>query len=705
MKTSGVSACLMALGLILAFMGIMQAQTSTASGQVVEVAFTSPALSPLPSSRSVNILGASAPITYTSTVTAYLPMLASPCHLPPGLPSNVTMTWRDAALYAGPGNMGYATLGQLKSCTTVSAQAVYGEFIRVEAMVAGQPKEGFLHRSSLLSIPKNLLVLNPDQVPWQNVDFSNHLALHPDVILQGADVVVDNTSHEYYNDDLPLSLTASTGFELDFQISTSNGQYGSIKLTDKQNNSSGDWWSGIRRVDFATNQGHLNIDVRDGISESSSIWIGLNRPDSQSISVSFLDPFGKVFLVQDQDGREIRKVDVTRLSVVSLPQGLFPQRTVYVGRVAPPHARLTIGSPAMQLAPTGQWQDPPPVLAEPTLTHLAEAKGVSVGTDFGWWSMRDSRYWNTMFAVYNTAILSDFSSTTFWRGRGDYDFVPLDRSIDWALRNGFRVRASHLVWGEYHVIPEWLLKGTFTREDYIQILHEHIDTVVGHYKGRVTEWNVANEATSRSWSVGNDFWADKIGPEYVEMALRWAREADPSGILILNDNDNHDLADPSIGVVASKMLALVSSLKAKGVPVDVVGMQMHLLLPWSSQTPPTKADVIDTMQQFANLGVKIYITEFDVNLNNVSGTRDQRWRFEAQLYREMVAACLESGVCTSFSTWGISDADSWLSCTDWWWCLKLPNADPLMFDSEYQPKPAFWAVYTALASEVPLGPR
>jgi endo-1,4-beta-xylanase len=564
------------------------------------------------------------------------------------------MTSRDAALYAGPGNMGYAVIGMLRACTTVSANAVYGEFLRVEAVVAGQGTEGFLHKSSLLSVPTGLAILNVNQVPWQNVDFANHLGLHPDVILQGSDVIVDNTKDDSYDDDLPLSLTLDAGFELRFQLGTSNGQFGSIKLADKQINPSGDWWYGVRRVDFATSEGQLKIDLRDGVSESSSTTIMLGLPDSQSISVHFLEPLGKVFLVFDQNGREIRRVDVTQLSAVSLPQGLFPQRTAWFGRVAPPHARLLIKSPSLRLAPTGLWIQPSSVATEPTLRQLAEMRGISMGTEYSAWPMHDPRYWEIMFNVYDTAVFSDFSSQTFWRGRGDYDFVPLDRTVDWAIQNGFRVRASHLVWGalKSRAVPDWILNGQFSRDEYIQILHEHVTTVVSHYKGRVAEWSIANEATGRSFEVGGDFWGDKIGAEYIEMAFRWAREADPAATLIFNDDNNQSLYDPGTQRVAQKMLDTVRSLKAKGVPIDVVGMQMHLLLPWNSQTPPVKADVIRTMQEFGSLGVKIYVTEFDVNLQNIAGTQDDRLRFEAQLYRDMVDACRESGVCQSFSTWG-----------------------------------------------------
>ncbi len=636
-------------------------------------------------------------ITFTPVYTLFLP-IAGACTTSAGLSPGDTVVKRDVSLYAGPGNIGYDIVARLTECMPVTATAVYGDFVAVSAQIGGQAQSGFVHKSFLFAVPAGLRVLGQSDVLWQNQDIANHFALTPDVYRQGDGVVVDNTSHDYYNDDLPLSVTLNSAFKLTFKLSSAGLQYGSVKLMDQPNNGTGDWWRGIRRIDFSTYNGRLQVDVRDGIALTTTTTIWLNAPDRQVVTVTFLDPQGKVFVITDQNNYELLRMDVTQMTSVSLPLGLFPEHSAYFGRVAAPFDTLTIQSLSLHLTPSGMWQTPRQVLIEPTARYLAEARGLSLGTEFSRWKMRDSAYWDTMFGVFDTAILSDFSSNTFWRGRGDYAFAPLDRIVDWAIGNGLRVRASHLVWGavESNAIPGWLLNGQFSRDDYIQILHEHVDTVASHFKGRVTEWSIANEATSRSFWAGADFWGTKIGPEYIEMAFRWAREADPTGILIFNDDNNQSLFDPSTQPVASKMLSTVLELKAKGVPIDVVGMQMHLLLPWNSQTPPVKTDVIQTMHEFAKLGVVIYITEFDVNLQNITGTRDERWDFEAQRYSDMVGACIESGVCKSFATWGISDADSWLTCAESW-CVNLPNADPLMFDKTYMPKPAYFSVYKALS--------
>jgi endo-1,4-beta-xylanase len=270
--------------------------------------------------------------------------------------------------------------------------------------------------------------------------------------------------------------------------------------------------------------------------------------------------------------------------------------------------------------------------------------------------------------------------------------------VDYGSSHGWRIRASHLLWGNPDVLPAWLKNGHYTRDQYIQIMEQYIKDVVGRYRGRVREWSIANEATIRSWTPGMDFWNGKIGLEYIALAFQTARQADPNGVLIFNDVNNQSSQDTGSSGVVNKMYATVKQLKSQGVPIDVVGMQMHLLQPWETSVPPQKADVIATMQKFAALGVRIDVTEMDVDLARQPGTQAEKWAFEADVYRDMMEACLESGVCDSFATWDISDATSWISCTAKG-CLNEKNADPLMFDPSYAPKPAYFAVRDALTND------
>lgn len=634
--------------------------------------------------------------TATSTSTPSPTATSTVTPLPTATPRTPVKVTESTFLFPSPSTVGQGI--SLPMGTLVYPIAKYGEFAQVEANLSDGTRTGWAPITALGTVP-TILSLDENSVPWSNHtnDLEAHLTINPDVSFSATEnvITVDNSKHDYYNDFVPYLLKPFSAFRLTFQIHTSDGQFGSIKLANKPNNTDPKiaWWKDIRRVDFATYKGYLQIDLRDGRTENSATTIRLNIPDTKTITVTFHDAQGKAFSIVDDTGRQIRQVDVTKIGL-SLPDGLFPEKTIYIGRVVSPGSKLSIRYLSLESAPDGKF-----VKAEPTLRQIAEQAGISLGTEFSWWRMQDPRYYDSIFNNYNVLILSEFSWKGFWHGRGDYDFESLDRIVDWAIRHGFRVRASHLVWGATeetsYGLPDWLVQGKFSRDEYIQILKEHVTTVVRHFKGRVTEWSIANEAISRSAWKGADFWMDKIGPEYVELSFRWAREADPNGILIFNDFNNESPRDGETRRIINGMYETVRRLKPSGVPIDVVGMQMHLLLKYSSQIPPKKQDVLDTMHKFGELGVKIYITEFDVDVHKVTGNQQERWEYQANLYRDMLEACIESKACTSFATWGVSDSTSWITCEEEG-CVKVPDADPLMFDREFNPKPAYFAVRDVL---------
>jgi endo-1,4-beta-xylanase len=195
-----------------------------------------------------------------------------------------------------------------------------------------------------------------------------------------------------------------------------------------------------------------------------------------------------------------------------------------------------------------------------------------------------------------------------------------------------------------------------------------------------------NEAFSRGQHIYglHDWWADHIGDQsYIDDAFIWAHQADPSAKLILND-----FQDASENSISNAMYVYVKGAKARGVPIDGIGLQMHI----DGTNPPTKASVIANMKRFAALGVGVYVTEFDVNMSNVKGTDASRQQKEADIYYQMTRACIESDVCHSFSILGITDKETWYN-----YLGTTPNAIPLPFDTRYNPKPAFYSFRLALS--------
>jgi endo-1,4-beta-xylanase len=626
------------------------------------------------------------------------------------IPPTATATPRPAAtvkdnasLFSGPGNVDFDTLAVLTAGATVYASAVYGDFVQVTAQVDGQERTGFVWKQALDSIPSDIPELTGDQAPWKPLYQARCSSGWYDA---GKDQVVFSNSTDEWFDTRSGAIPLTAPLKISVKgMSIDNEMSAAIKILGIPEPSGGDWWKNMTRMDVGNNAGHYYIGIRDGSTEPYTVFIDLSQSTDQGLQIIFDQPEGKSFHVLDGNGNEVRFVDLTQTLELNLPNGLFPNGVVYIGTTLPPQESLTITGMQIGVQPSGQWVDEENgYYSQPGLAELAAARGITIGTEFGTDLTIDPRYCQIMKRDFSVAALSEFSWPDIWLGPGQYDFSHLDMVVDYASQRGWRIRASHLLYGTDSAIPNWLKNGNYTRDEYIQLMQQYIRDVVSRYKGRVQEWSIANEAINRSYSYGADFWNDHIGPEYIPIAFRTAREADPTGILIFNEDNNEAPQDADTTRVVNKMYATVQQLKADGVPIDVVGMQMHFFLPWNSQIHPDKTAVIATMQKFAALGVRIYITEFDVDLEHLPGTQAEKLELETKVYGDMMQACIESGVCDSFTTWGLSDSTSWLTC-DYDWCIeKDVNAAPLIFDVDFNPKPAYFAVRDALLTDFTIVP-
>ncbi len=264
--------------------------------------------------------------------------------------------------------------------------------------------------------------------------------------------------------------------------------------------------------------------------------------------------------------------------------------------------------------------------------------------------------------------------------RGQYDFRNSDTLVDFAEARGMQVRGHTLVW--HAQLPDWLTQGSFTRDELIGILREHITTVVGHYRGRVAAWDVVNEAVDDNGTLRDNIWLQSIGPEYIEMAFQWAREADPQAKLFYNDYGGEGLG-PKSGAIYT----LVQGLVQRGVPIGGVGLQMHV----SVMEYPDPQDVEANMTRLAALGLEVNITEMDVRIQDSSGTMEEKLTAQARVYQDMADACRTSRACKQFVVWGLTDNYSYTRQQ------AYQQEAPVLFDESYRPKPAYQAVQEALS--------
>lgn len=345
-----------------------------------------------------------------------------------------------------------------------------------------------------------------------------------------------------------------------------------------------------------------------------------------------------------------------------------------------PTATATLAPPTQTLTPTST-SIPTATPIPNTLRGYADALGFKIGV------VAETNGFDEALIAQEFNQLATCSiawSSVNPRGEDLYDFSAADRLIaKYAASSNLTVMAMHLVYGLE--TPDWLQNGSFSRVRLIEILKNHVKKVMSRYKGLVRAYTVVNEATYNE-AIGDpiSFWSRYIGPEHVDIAFQVARETDPNAILIYNDYGQETAKLPK----SNKVFNLVKSLKANDL-VDAVGFQMHILGEPDSyldpRTPPTKEELIEQMGRYAEIGVKVFITELDVDTGHLPGTREEKFAKQAEIYGTIVEACLESsGICNDINMWGINDKDPWSG--------KLPY----LFTATNEPKPAYFAVLDML---------
>lgn len=275
-----------------------------------------------------------------------------------------------------------------------------------------------------------------------------------------------------------------------------------------------------------------------------------------------------------------------------------------------------------------------------------------------------------------------------------YAFDAQDRYVQFGVDRKMQVVGHTLVW--HNQTGAWVFQGgegkPADRETLLGRMRDHIQTVVGRYKGKIHGWDVVNEAIDEDGSLRRTPWRDGIGDDYVAKAFEFAREADPNAELYYNDY-NLEKPEKRAGVIT-----LVKDLKARGLRIDGIGNQAH----WRLETP-----TIDEMEQaivdLHSTGLKVMYTELDINLLPpagrgadpavanlyANGLPDEKQQQLARRYADIFGLIVKHRDRVSRVTfWGLSDGDSWLN--------RGRMNYPLLWDRQRQPKPAFHAVVEVL---------
>lgn len=261
--------------------------------------------------------------------------------------------------------------------------------------------------------------------------------------------------------------------------------------------------------------------------------------------------------------------------------------------------------------------------------------------------------------------------------KGRFTWDTADYIVNKTLDNGLKMHGHVLCWHEQS--PDWLNYDGISKEEALNNMQTYINDVMSHYKGKCYSWDVVNEAidgitdTSTVSGILRDTpWRRAIGDDWIEYAFQYAAEADPSAKLYYNDFNLDDATK------ADAVVTLVKSLQEKGIKIDGIGMQGHY-----NTTTSIKA-VENSIKKFKELGVEISITELDVGHYSMAGTEmtEEEEILQAQKYAQLFQVFKKyADVIDRVTFWGIDDATSW----------RWENC-PLIFDKDYQPKEAYYAV-------------
>ncbi|CRK12236.1 hypothetical protein BN1708_010381 [Verticillium longisporum] len=278
-----------------------------------------------------------------------------------------------------------------------------------------------------------------------------------------------------------------------------------------------------------------------------------------------------------------------------------------------------------------------PRQAATSIDKLFKAKGkLYIGQDFGQVTPENSMKWDALEP-----------------SRGSFSFAGADFLVDWAQTNSKSIRGHTLVW--HSQLPQWV-KDVKDRDDLTTVIENHVKTIVTRM--------LSTKSSNEDGTMRSSVFSDVLGEDFVGIAVRAARAADPNAKLYIND---YNLDRANYGKV-NGLVSKVNKWITAGVPIDGIGSQTHL-------DADAAGNIKGVLQQLASTQVsEVAITELDIKTAPAAD------------FATVVGACLDVPKCKGITVWGVSDKDSWRQ-----------GANPLLFDGDYNPKAAYTAIVTKLS--------
>jgi endo-1,4-beta-xylanase len=326
-----------------------------------------------------------------------------------------------------------------------------------------------------------------------------------------------------------------------------------------------------------------------------------------------------------------------------------------------------------------------------SLKAHAAARGLLAGCAVNAALLREEEGYRTLLAEQCSIVVPEncMKWHTLRPTADTYDFTDADNLVAFAEVHGMKVRGHNFVWHES--IPAWFAT-TVNKDNAQKFLVDHIHAVGGRYKGKIHSWDVVNEAIwipdGRPDGLRTSSpWFQLLGPAYIDLAFRTARETDPTALLTYNEYGIENDGDENEKKRAA-VLALLRRMKADKVPLDALGIQSHIKAASKDGFGKGMRELLEAANA---LGLQVFVTELDVNDDAVV-TDDiaERDKIVAGVYRDYLTNALQGREVKAVLTWGISDKNSWLNQGKVRKLHPERLQRPLPFGPDYAPAPAFF---------------
>jgi endo-1,4-beta-xylanase len=530
----------------------------------------------------------------------------------------------------------------------------------------------------------------------------------PITIQVTGDVLTANTPTGYLGvpNVLASRLQTAGDFGIVGAIQTAPGMSGLITLTGSLNTGA-QGWQGMKEIEFGVdNNGNYVFAYWDGTQANPVLYQTLKNASTPA-------PTGTVTMEMLHQGKQFfLYFNGTQYGPIADP-GLFTLGSMIPGIELFPGQQMKLTQLAFEVpsndttaevyAPMGQISyvhpgDSPGSLAAITGRLFGDAEsGVqlalgrnsasSIGPVGATGGAPDPAYESGVMGNFNLLTAASMYYTETEIGQGDFTFGDGDAMAAVAQANGVPVHCHHLI-GPNIYIPGWVTNGSFTAAALTEIMNTHIQTVMGHFKGKCASWDVIEEALNPDGTVdtsSDNVWGNIIGPSYIDTAFQTARKADPNAKLYWNDGGIENQTPKAMG-----LYTVLSGMQQRGTPIDGVGLESHFTPDSGLLYSPDLASMVANMAELAKMGLSARISELDMRI--ALPATSSELADQATAFSTVVQACLQSPNCVSITSWGADDTTSWITYSGYF----PGQGAATMFDVNFQPKPAYTAVINRL---------